>query len=186
MAYDYIEDTNIMNALFKGKIKIQKQSSKYERVEIGHGMGIGHDGGSRSQYLQQLAERSKEGNGLIYLGKGIQEGKDTMSIVGETNKFYVGDIPKVLLVFSNVINKMTLKLDWKNARNNSILEQYYEIPSPYSLQHSWWDTYSVHFAGSEDLDEGNYKIDISSTKKTRLRTEELSSTIEFSIEDKDE
>ena len=40
-----------------------------------------------------------------------------------------------------------------------------------------------------DIDINNIdinNIDVSSTKKTRLRTEELSSTIEFSIEDKDE
>ncbi len=181
MSYEY-EDSNIMSAFFKGKIKVQSPESKLERVEVGHGIGIGHTDGSYSQYIKQLSEQSREGNGLIYLGKSINEDKDTMSIQEETEKFNIGDIPKLLVMFHNIINEMTLKVEWKNMEDDVILDQYYKIPIPYSMNYSWWDKYSTYFIGPEDLEEGDYKVEISSKEITTSgKLTELSTTIEFSM-----
>ncbi len=181
MSYEY-EDSNIMSAFFKGKIKTQSPASKLERVEVGHGIGIGHKDGSYSQYVAQLSERSKEGNGLVYLGKAITEDKNTMSMSDETEKFDIGDVPKLLVMFYNVLNETTLKIEWKNMENENILEQYYKIPFPSSMSYSWWDKYSAYFIGPEDLEEGDYKVEIKSKEVTTGgRLQELSSTIEFSV-----
>ena len=77
------EDNNIMKSFFRGDIKMEDIDSKSRLVEIGHGIGIGHIDGSYSKYIRQLSERSKEGNGIIYLGKAISEDKSFMSIVDE-------------------------------------------------------------------------------------------------------
>jgi hypothetical protein len=185
MSYEY-DDGNIMNAFFKGKIKMQDLGPKYERVEVGHGVGIGHRDGSYSQYIKQLSERSKEGNGLIYLGKAINEDKNTMSIVNETKKFDTGDVPKLLIMFHNILNELRLKVEWKDMDNDVILEQYYQVPLPYSMEYNWWDTYSTYFIGPEDLEEGDYIVEITSKEIAMGRqSEELSSIIEFSVKGKD-
>ncbi len=182
MSYDYNEDSNIMSAFFKGKIKVQSPESKYERVEIGHGVGIGHSDGSFSQYTKQLSEMSKTGNGNVYLGKAINEDKDVMSIVEETEKFNVGNVPKLLVMFHTLINQMSLKVEWKDENNETVLEQRYQIPLPYSMNYTWWDKYYTYFIGPEDLEEGDYTVEISSKEITTSgRAKELSSTIEFSV-----
>ena len=179
------EDNNIMSAFFKGKIKVKDLSSKYERVEIGHGLGIGHSEGSYSKYISKLSERSKEGNGIIYLGKGIKtDNNNVMSIVNATEKFNDGDVPKLLIMFYNIINGRTLKIEWKDMDDEVILEQYYHIPLPYSMNYNWWDTYSTYFIGPEDLEEGNYKVEITSKEISKgKQSRELSSIIEFSVGD---
>ena len=183
MSYEY-EDSNIMSAFFKGKIKPLSSTSKLERVEVGHGIGIGHKDGSYSGYVKQLSERNREGNGLIYLGKSIHEDKNTMSMTDETEKFEIGDIPKLLVMFYNVINETTLKIEWKNMDDETILEQYYKIPLAYSMGYNWWDTYSTYFIGPEELEEGDYKIEITSKDvNTSGRVYELSSTIKFLVVD---
>jgi len=183
MSHEY-EDSNIMSAFFKGKIKTQSPASKLERVEVGHGIGIGHKDGSYSQYVKQLSERSREGNGLIFLGKSIHEDKETMSMNDETEKFATGDIPKLLVMFYNVINEMTLKIEWKNMDNETILEQYYQIPFASSMNYSWWDTYSTYFIGPENLEEGDYRVEISSKEVTTSgKLTESSTAIKFSVEE---
>ena len=184
MSYEY-EDSDVMSAFFKGKIKVKDLGPKYEHVEIGHGVGIGHKDGSYSQYVKQLGERSKEGNGVIYLGKAIKEDKDTMSMSDETEKFDIGDVPKLLVMFYNVLNETTLKVVWKNIEDDEvILEQYYKIPLPYTMDYNWWNQYSTYFIGPEDLEEGDYKVEISSKEVTTSgRLTELSSTINFSVEE---
>ena len=185
MPYGEIEDDNIMKAFFNGKINIKDLGPKYERIEIGHGLGIGHSNGSYSQYIKQLSERSKEGNGLMYLGKGVKTDNDVMSILDETEEFNEGDIPKLLVMFRNILNETTIKVEWKNMDNDVILEQYYQIPLPYSMNYNWWDTYSVYFIGPGDLEEGDYNIDITSREIVRNRqSKELSSSIEFSVKEK--
>lgn len=186
MSYGENEDNNIMRAFFSGKIKVGKMSPQYERVELGHGSGVGHANGSYSQYIKQLAERDKEGNGIIYLGKAINTDKDVMSIVSATEKFDTGDVPKLLIMFYNILNETTLKVEWKNADDEVILGQYYQIPSASNVNYNWWDTYSAYFIGPEDLEEGDYKVEITSREIVRSRqSEELSSIIEFSVKDKD-
>lgn len=185
MSYEY-EDSNIMSAFFHGKIKAKDIGPKYERVEVGHGIGIGHRDGSYSQYIKQLSDRSAKGNGLIYIGKTITEDKNIMSMTDETEKFDIGDVPKLLITFHNVLNERTIKVEWKNMDDENILEQYYQIPLPYSMNYNWWDAYYTHFIGPEDLEEGNYKVQITTREIVRNRTpEELSSTIEFSVRDND-
>lgn len=181
MSYEY-EDNNIMKSFFSGKIEVKDLGPKYERVEIGHGIGIGHLDGSYSQYVKQLSERSKGGNGIIYLGKAIKEDKNTMSVINETEKFDTGDIPKLLVMFYNILNEITLKVEWKDTDNEVILEQYYQIPLAYSMNYNWWDIYSTYFIGPEDLEEGDYKVEITSREVARgRRSEESSSVIEFSV-----
>jgi hypothetical protein len=182
MSYGDNESKDIMKAFFSGKIRIDETSSKYKNVELGHGIGIGHTHGSYSQYIKQLSERSKEGNGIIYLGKDITTDNDVMSIVDATEKFDTGDTPKLLITFYNVLNGMTVKAIWKDDSNNTILEQYYQIPLPYSMNYSWWDTYSTYFIGPDNLEEGDYKVEISSIKNVKNgQLDELSCTIEFSV-----
>lgn len=179
-----IEDNSTMKAFFSGKIKIDDIGPRSKLVEIGHGVGIGHQDGSYSQYMEQLSKRSKEGNGIIYLGKEISEDKSTMSIVNATEEFEVGNTPKLLVMFYNIINSMTIKVEWKNMNDDLILEQYYQIPLPYSMNYHWWDTYSSYFIGPEDLDEGDYKVKITSTEGPKSKYEqpkELSSTVKFSV-----
>lgn len=66
--------------------------------------------------------------------------------------------------------------------NDTILEQYYQIPQPHSMKYDWWDTYSTYFIGPEDLEEGNYNVKISSIESSKSKkTGELSTTIEFSV-----
>ncbi len=185
MSYRYTKDNDTMKAFFRGEIKADNPNSMSRLVEIGHGTGTGHTNGSYSRYIAQLSKRQKEGNGSIYIGKAINEEKGTMSIVDPTEKFNTGDIPKLLTTFYSTINSMTIKIEWKNMENNTILEQYYQIPSPHSMNYDWWDTYSAYFIGPEDLEEGDYKVKITANGNTRVRSlKELSTTIEFSVEDK--
>ena len=186
MSYRDGEDNNIMKAFFRGDIKMEGLGSKSRLVEIGHGMGIGHVDGSYSKYVRQLSEHSKEGNGIIYLGKAVSEDKGKMSIIDATEKFALGEIPKLLVMFHNIINGTMLKVEWKNMDNDVILEQYYQIPSPHSMQYNWWDTYSTYFIGPENLEEGDYNVKITSNEDTRSKQiRGLSTTIEFSVESKD-
>ena len=192
MSYRDSEDNNIMKSFFRGDIKIDDQGPRSKLVEIGHGIGIGHMDGSYSKYIRQLSAQSKEGNGIIYLGKAINEEKGTMSIVSPTEKFDTGNIPKLLIMFHNIINGIMLKVEWKNMddndndndnnNNNVILEQYYQIPSPHSMRYDWWDTYSAYFIGPEHLEEGDYKVKITSDENTRSKQiKGLSATIKFSV-----
>lgn len=176
------EDNNIMRAFFRGDIKKDDIGSNSRLVEVGHGAGIGHIGGSYGIYIRQLSKQSKEGNGTVYLGKEINEDKGTISIIGATEKFDVGNIPKLLVMFHNVINGIMLKVEWKNNDNDTILEQYYQIPQAHSMKYDWWDTYSAYFIGPEDLEEGNYNAKITSRENAKSKkTGELSTTIEFSV-----
>lgn len=179
MSHEY-EDSNVMKAFFGGKIKINEKEPNYERVELGHGTGIGHKDGSYSQYVKQLSQQ--KGNGILYLGKAIEEDKDIMSMIDETEEFNAGDIPKLLVMHNNIINEIALKVEWMDNDNETILEQQYKIPLPYSMNYYWWDTYYTYFIGPENLEEGDYKINIMSTEIVRNRQlQELSATIEFSI-----
>ena len=181
----YNKDNDTMKAFFRGEIKSSSQGSTSRLVEIGHGMGIGHSSGSYSKYIAQLSERKKEENGSIYIGKAINEDKGTMSIVDPTETFNIGDVPKLLTTFYNVIHSMTIKIEWKNMEDNTILEQYYQIPSPHSMNYDWWNTYSSYFIGPEDLEEGDYNVKITSNDNKRGRSlKELSATIEFLVKDK--
>jgi hypothetical protein len=176
------EDNNIMKSFFRGKLKKADLDSKSRLVEIGHGVGIGHIGGSYSTYIRQLSKQSKDGNGTIYLGKEVNEDKGTMSIIDATKKFDIGNVPKLLVMFHNVVNGIMLKVEWKNMENDTILEQYYQIPQPHSMNYDWWDMYSTYFIGPEDLEEGNYNVKIASKESSKSKkTGELSSIIEFSM-----
>lgn len=186
MSYRDGEDNNIMKSFFRGNLKKEILDSQSRLVEIGHGIGIGHIGGSYSIYIRQLTKQSKDGNGTIYIGKEISEDKGTISIVDATKKFDIGNIPKLLVMFHSVVNGIMLKVEWKNMDmdNDTILEQYYQIPQAHSMKYDWWDTYSTYFIGPEDLEEGNYNVKISSKESSKSKkTGELSTTIEFSITD---
>ena len=174
------EDDNIMKAFFNGDIKVENLGPKYERIEVGHGLGVGHPNGSYSQYIKQL--RSRPGNCLIYTGKSVKIDNDVMSILDETEEFKEGEIPKLLITFYNILNEKTIKVEWKNMENDVILKQRYITPIPYAMNYSWWDTYGVYFIGPDNLEEGDYKIDITLREIVRDRKlEEMSPTIQFLI-----
>lgn len=192
----YQEDNNIMKAFFKGKISINDLSRPtLKRVEIGHGKGIGYKYGTYSQYIEKLSEQVTKGNGIIYIGKSVTESikeKGTFSISNHTDKFTIGDVPHLLINYNNVIDDIFLKVIWKDSDDVSILEQYYEIPRAHSMGNSWWDYYGIYFIGPEDLEEGNYKVEIISEemiskeqtigeKKDNIKT--LRAILEFSMED---
>lgn len=185
MAYE--QDTNIMKAFFGGRIR--NDIPELKRVELGHGKGVGHIYGSYNQYIKELSEQITKGNGTISIGKYVIE-KDIFSISDPTDKFATGDIPKLLITYGNIINSIQLKVVWEDS-DDTILEQYYNIPDPYSMGNDWWDQYSVYFMGPEDLEEGDYRVDIISEeiisrehtigeKKDNIKT--LSASLEFSVE----
>lgn len=177
------EDNNIMKAFFRGNLKKADLEPQSRLVEIGHGAGIGHVGGSYRTYIRQLSKQFKDGNGTIYLGKEIAEDKGTMSVIDATKKFDIGNIPKLLVMFHNVINGIMLKVEWKDTDNDTILEQYYNIPQAHSMKYDWWDMYSTYFIGPEGLEEGNYSVKIASIESSKSKkTGELSTIIEFSVE----
>ena len=186
MAYE--ENTDTMKAFFKGRVR--NDIPEYKLVELGHGRGIGHVHGSYSQYTKKLSEQRTKGNGVISIGKSIKE--DTFSIPDPTDKFTVRDVPHLLIMYNNIIDDISLKVIWKDSDNDTILEQYYNVPSPYSMGNYWWESYGIYFIGPEDLDEGNYRVEITSEetitkehimgdKKDNIKT--LTAYIDFSVED---
>lgn len=173
----YRDEGDIMSAFFGGRININDEDSTEQKVvEVGHGTGIGHKDGSYQKYVKQLSERKGEANIIIYLGKAINTNENILSIVDGTDKFTTKDIPKLLIMYHDVINKTFVKVAWKNESDDIILEQYYEIPAPQTMKYTWWDTYSAYFIGPENLDEGKYNIEITSTDITNISQKQREST----------
>ena len=180
-------NVDIMSAFFSGKLKdeIIRLSGEPKRVELGHGTGIGHKDGSYDQYAVQLREQTTKGNGSIYLGKGINTEK-TLSIQDPTDKFSEGEIPKLLIMFNIILNPIQLRVIWKDSSGDQILDQHYEIPPAHGMSYDWWDSYGVYFIGPEDLDYGDYIIEITSKEYgIEDKIKALSTSIEFSVEDSD-
>ena len=184
----YEKTTNTMKAFFEGRVRNNIPESKL--VELGHGKGIGHIHGSYNQYIKELSEQRIKGNGAISIGKSVIE-KDVFSIPDPTDKFSVGDIPHILIMYDNIINDISLKVVWKDSNDDTILEQYYNLPSAHSMNYDWWKSYGILFIGPEDLDEGNYMVEITSEeiisrehtigdKKDNIKTFAVS--LEFSVE----
>ncbi len=180
-----------MKAFFSGKLNNEIAAREPKTVELGHGVGIGHKDGAYSQYVKALSERTTKGNGAVYLGKAIKEeqlelstDKNILSIQDPTDEFAIGDVPKLLIMFNTLLNNIRLKVAWKDSDDDIILDQYYDIPTAYSMKYDWWDSYSVYFIGPEDLDEGNYSIEITSKEfGIEDKTKVLSTLVEFSVVD---
>lgn len=184
MSYDRY--TDIMSAFFSGKLKdeIADSNKETKKVELGHGLGIGYRDGTYDQYVKKLSENRIKGNGAIYLGKDINTNGNTLSIRNPTEEFLTEDIPKLLIMFNTILNPTRIKVVWKNSDDDIILDQYYEIPSAHSMNYDWWSSYGVYFIGPEDLEEGNYNIDIISKEfgiEDKVKT--LSTSVEFSVVD---
>ena len=190
MVYNNEDSTEVMKSFFSGRIKYEAPKSKL--VELGDGKGIGHARGSYSQYVMALREQAPKGNGTISIGKSIVTDKEIFSTQNPTDKFSVGDVPHILITYGNIINGIQLKVIWKDSNDETILEQFYDIPVPYSVGSDWWDQYSVYFTGPEDIEEGDYRVDIISEeiisrehtigeKKDNIKT--LSASLEFSVVD---
>ncbi len=186
----YEKDENTMKAFFGGKIRNEVPQPKL--VELGFGKGVGHIRGTYSQYVKALREQAPKGNGTISIGKSIVTDKEIFSTQNPTDKFSLGDVPHILITYGNIINGIQLKVVWKDSNDETILEQFYDIPDPYSVGSDWWDQYGVYFTGPEDLEEGDYRVDIISEeiisreqtigdKKDNIKT--LSTSIEFSVVD---
>lgn len=186
MVYDkYNDHSNVMNEFFKGRIKMN-DIPKPKKVELGHGKGIGHSYGTYSQYIKKLREQTPKGNGIISIGKSVIEKDNIFSVPSTTDKFTVGDVPHVLIMYRNTINPMMIHVLWKDSEDEIISEQYYEISAAHSLNYDWWDQYGIYFVGPEDLEEGNYKVDIISTEfgvKDKIKT--LGARIKFSLIEKE-
>lgn len=178
-------ETDTMSAFFRGKLTTNTIKSQPKMVELGHGKGVGHTDGSYDQYIKQLYEKSSKGNGLIYIGKTID--KEKMSIPDLNDKFKPAEIPKLLIMYYNILNRTHIKVEWKDMDNETILNQYYEIPSAHSMNYDWWDSYGVYFIGPEDLEEGNYKVDITSTELGAGDNRKvLKALINFSVVEQDQ
>jgi hypothetical protein len=184
----YEKDINVMKAFFEGRVK--NEIPKHKVVELGHGKGIGHVQSSYNQYIKALSEQRIKGNGFISIGKSVIE-KDIFSMPNPTDEFVIGDVPKLLITYGNIINDILLKVAWKDSNDDIILEEYYEIPSAYSMGNSWWDSYGVLFIGPEELEEGDYKVEIISeemiSKEYTMREKKdniksFSTSLGFSIE----
>lgn len=185
MSYDdrYVD---IMSAFFGGKLNedIANLYKEPHKVELGHGSGIGHKDGTYSQYIKQLETQIIKGNGIIYLGKAINTDKNILSIQDPTDKFTINDIPKLLIMFNTILNPIKIQVVWKDQNGDQILDQYYEIPSAHSMEFDWWNSYGVYFIGPEDLEEGDYTIDIMSKEfGIEDKTKVLLTSIEFSVTD---
>lgn len=168
MVYNEYENTDIMSAFFKGKISIDDISGpKSKMVELGKGNGIGHIHGSYSQYIKILRERVPKENGIISIGKSVIEKDNIFSMPDITDKFTVGDVPHILIMHYNIINPITVKVLWKNSEDEIISDQYYEICGAHSLNYDWWEQYGTYFIGPENLEEGNYNVEIISTEVGR-------------------
>lgn len=183
MSYDdRYADT--MSAFFSGRLKddIASFSKEPKMVELGHGAGIGHKDGTYDQYVKQLREQITKGNGTIYIGKAIKTDKNTLSIQDSTDKFSTEDIPKLLIMFNTILNPIQIKIVWKDSNGDQILDQYYEILSAHGNDYDWWDSYGVWFIGPEGLEEGDYKVEITSKEfGIEDKTKTLSTSVEFSV-----
>lgn len=175
-----------MSAFFSGKHRddITSSSKEPKMVELGHGTGIGHKDGTYGQYVKQLIEQRIKGNGTIYLGKAIKTDRSILSIQDPTDKFSAEDVPKLLIMFNTILNPIQIQVVWKNSNDDEILDQYYEIPPAHGNNYDWWDLYSVYFVGPENLEYGDYKIEITSKEygiddKIKI----LSAFVEFSVAD---
>lgn len=183
MSYDD-RHTDIMSAFFGGRLKdeIASLSKEPKKVELGHGTGIGHKDGTYDQYMKQLREQRTKGNGTIYLGKAIKTDKNTLSIQDPTDKFSTENVPKLLIMFNTILNPIQIQVIWKDSNDDKILDQYYDIPPAHGNDYDWWDSYGVYFIGPEELEEGDYKIEITSKEfGIEDKTKTLSTSVEFSV-----
>lgn len=183
---DYTEDyrSDTMSNIFSGKIKLEdySTSSQLKRVELGHGKSVGCMYGSYNKYIENLSLQTNKKNDNISIGKSISIDKGIPFITNMTDKFIIGDTPHILITYYNIINHIRIKVMWKDSDNDQISEQYYDIPSAYSMQYYWWDLYSIYFIGPENLKAGNYKVEIVSTEFKRVNDKKiLSSLLEFTI-----
>lgn len=184
MAYDKYEHSNIMSDFFRGKINIDDLSDrpKSKMVELGYGKGIGYVHGTYSQYIKKLGKQAPKGNGIISIGKSVVEKDNTFSMSDPTDKFTIGDVPHILIMHYNVINTVAIKVLWKNSEDEVLSEQYYEIPAAHSLNYDWWEQYGTYFIGPEDLEEGNYKVEIVSTEFGRGdNTKTFTASLDFIV-----
>lgn len=148
------EITDVMKAMFSGKLK-DMYSPKYKIVELGQGFGIGQYG-LYDKYIKKLSKQQSKGT--INIGKSIELKNNVPYLTDITDKLYLGDIPKILITLHNIINDVSIDTIWKTSNDSIILEQHYDIPSPYSMQYDWWDIYTVYFIGPENLKVGTYKV----------------------------
>jgi hypothetical protein len=183
MSYD--RDINVMEQFFGGRINApEMKKSEPRMVELGHGTGIGHKDGSYTEYNAALYHQASKGNGIISIGKSvnIDNNKNLLTMDDSTDKFSFSDVPHVLIMFYNIVNETRLKVLWMDHSGDIIVDQYYKIPSSYSMGNSWWDQYGVYFIGPEDLDEGDYKVEITSTSLgAENRIKSLTATLKFSV-----
>lgn len=186
MIYDKYETSDTMSAFFKGKVNINDLNNrpKSRTVELGYGKGIGHIHGSYSEYIKKLREQTPKGNGIISIGKSVTDKNNIFSMPNITDKFAVGDVPHILIMYYNIINPMAINVSWKNSEDGTISEQYHNIPASHSLNYDWWEQYGVYFIGPEDLEEGDYEVNVTSTEFDRgNNVKNLSTSLDFKVVD---
>jgi len=167
-------EIDTMKEFFLKNVIIENDYNK-PVIDYGQGFAIGAFG------TYELYKRSLSANGqhrLVYMGKDID--MDTLSIVNSTTEFLVGDIPKILIKFTNLTGSMTIRALWQNDEEEIILESYYNIPAAYAKRYDWWNIYLVTFKGPENLQEGNYKVILLS--EDVINKLKLSATVEFTVE----
>lgn len=163
-----------MKEFFSKNVIIENNHNR-PAIDYGQGFAIGAFGS------YELYKRSLSTNGqhrLVYMGKDIDI--DTMSITNNTTQFFVGDIPKILIKFTNLAGSMMIKALWQDEDDNVVLESYYNIPAAYAKRYDWWNIYLVTFKGPENLQEGFYRVILLS--EDSISKIKLSATIEFTVE----
>lgn len=143
-------------------------------IDYGQGFAIGAFGPYES-YIRSISQNGQERS--IYIGKNIDT--DTWTMIDQTTEFTIGDNPKILVRFTNVVDSTPIKVLWQSEDGENILESYYGIPAPYIKRYDWWSLYLVVFKGPENLQEGKYKVLIISRDKKIKR--DLVATIDFSM-----
>lgn len=163
---------DVMKEFFSRNI-IQEESTK-PIIDYGQGFAIGTFG------TYELYTRSLSANGkhrLVYMGKDINF--ENLSMTDNTTEFVVGDVPKILIKFTNLASSMGIRALWQDDAENTILESYYGIPAPYTKRYDWWTTFLVAFKGPENLEEGYYKVILLADDE--ISDTSLNATIEFTV-----
>lgn len=169
-----MKDEDTMKEFFSKNITVSDDNYNKPVLDYGQGFAIGTFGNF------ELYSRSLKVNGqhrLVYMGKNMD--MDTLIMADNTTEFTIGDVPKILIKFTNLASQMEVKAIWQNGEDETILESYYSIPSPYTKRYDWWNIFLVTFKGPENLDEGNYKVLLLSEDK--INDIKLTATIEFTV-----
>lgn len=146
----------------KGYKEIQQSM---QIVEFGYGEGKGNIYESYQLYSMKVLREGNIKNSMAVLGTEISKNDvGELVIRGESknNIFNTDKLPILLVNLMNIINPTSITVTWLDMHTEeTTIQSYYMIPSPYSMGYSWWDKYSTVFNIPElDSPEGDYQAQI--------------------------